>query len=432
MRKTKAEADFIYRNAKKLNRLVDELLDISRIEAGEMKVKACSFDLVTIVKENLLYFYSLAERKNITLKFNPTESKILVFLDKNKVDKIFGNILSNAFKFTPEGGQIEVSIKPHFNRLYKKCHSGLDPESKSIQLTNTQILNSALPTGKQVENNKSSLSVESKEDDCVEIEIRDTGIGIPQNRIDKIFDRFYQVDGSNTRERGGTGIGLSLTKELVELHKGRIEAISEEGKGSTFRVFFLLGKEHLKPEDICEEEIVNTKEQDNIEFDFGELLEIKNGNEINLNLYYKLGKPSLLIIEDNADVRNYIKLILETQYNIFEAFNGEEGLKKSFDHIPDLIISDIMMPKLDGFKLCEILKTDARTSHIPLIILTAKSTMQDKISGLELGADEYIMKPFEELELKARIQNLLVQRKRLHDHFNKYGFFEIEKKNKFY
>ena len=114
-----------------------ELLDISRIEAGEMKVKACSFDLVTIVKENLLYFYSLAERKNITLKFNPTESKILVFLDKNKVDKIFGNILSNAFKFTPEGGQIEVSIKPHFNRLYKKCHSGLYLESQSIQLTNT-------------------------------------------------------------------------------------------------------------------------------------------------------------------------------------------------------------------------------------------------------------------------------------------------------
>ena len=257
-----------------------------------------------------------------------------------------------------------------------------------------------MPTGKQVQNNKSSLSVESKEGGCVEIEIRDTGIGIPQNRIDKIFDRFYQVDGSNTRKRGGTGIGLSLTKELVELHKGRIEVISEEGKGSTFRVFFLLGKEHLKPEDICAEEIVNTKEQDNIEFDFGELLEIKKGNEINLNLYYKLGKPSLLIIEDNADVRNYIKLILETQYNIFEALNGEEGLKKSFDHIPDLIISDIMMPKLDGFKLCEILKTDARTSHIPLIILTAKSTMQDKISGLELGADEYIMKPFKNWNYK--------------------------------
>ena len=289
-----------------------------------------------------------------------------------------GNVLSNAFKFTPQGGKVEVEV--------------------------------------------------SRKEKFAEIAIIDTGIGISQQRIDKIFDRFYQVDGSNTREKGGTGIGLSLTKELVELHKGRIEVISEEGRGSTFKIFFPLGKEHLKPEEICEEEIITNNEQEKIISNFDELLEIENRKEINSNIADKFGKTSLLIIDDNRDVRNYIKSILENEYNISEACNGEEGLNKSFKHIPDLIISDVMMPKLDGFKLCEILKTDTRTSHIPLIMLTAKSTMHDKISGLELGADEYIMKPFEALELKARIQNLLVQRKRLHKHFHKYGIFEFEGK----
>ena len=137
----------------------------------------------------------------------------------------------------------------------------------------------------------------------------------------------------------------------------------------------------------------------------------------------------LLIVEDNPDVRKYISMILGNEYRIFEAKDGEEGLDKSFECIPDLIISDIMMPKLDGFQMCSKLKTDSRTSHIPVIMLTAKATMEDKISGLEIGADEYIMKPFEAEELKARIKNLLEQRKRLHEHFRKYGLVEIEEKN---
>ena len=260
--KTKAEADLIYRSAKKLNRLVDELLDISRIEAGEMKLKASAYNLVSIVKESILYFYSLAERKNITFKFNPNLNEILVFVDKNKVDKILGNILSNAFKFTPEGGKVEVEI--------------------------------------------------SQTNKYAEILVSDTGIGIPKDRVNKIFNRFYQVDGSNTRERGGTGIGLSLTKELVELHKGKIEVISEEGKGSTFSLFFPLGKEHLKPEEVCEEVIdymlLNKIKLPQI---FEEFIEIRNGNKVYNTQLDKLEKSTLLIIEDNSDVRKYIKLILE-------------------------------------------------------------------------------------------------------------------------
>ena len=378
--KTKTKADLIHRSARKLNRLVDELLDISKIESGEMKLKAFPVNLVSIVKEMSLSFYSLAERKKITFKLNTDEDEIITYIDKDKFDKILSNVLSNAFKFTPEGGKVEVKI----------------------------------------------LRVENE----VHIIISDNGVGIAKDHIDKIFDRFYQVDGSHTREQGGTGIGLALTKELIDLHKGKIETESEEGKGSTFTLIFLLGKAHLKPEEICENERDKEKEyekkQEKIIFETDELFERKGKNIIDIDSADKTEKQSLIIVEDNSDVRKYIIGILDHKYNIFEAIDGEEGLNKSFEHIPDLIISDVMMPKMDGFAMCSKLKTDARTSHIPIIILTAKATMNDKINGLETGADDYIMKPFEASELLARIKNLLEQRKRLHEHFRKHGLFEID------
>jgi DNA-binding response OmpR family regulator/anti-sigma regulatory factor (Ser/Thr protein kinase) len=287
-------------------------------------------------------------------------------------------LLSNAFKFTPEGGEIKV-------------------------LANI------------------------KDEAFVEISIRDNGTGIPKENISKIFDRFYQVDGSHTRKQEGTGIGLSLTKELVELHKGKIEVESEEGKGTTFTISIPLGKKHLKAEEICEtyenEVQYNSQKSVNIVEREIELPRIDlisdTGNNNN-------GNPILLIVEDNSDIRNYIKSILEKNYKIFEAIDGEDGWNKSVENIPDLIISDVMMPKMDGFQLCNKLKTDERTSHIPVILLTAKAAKQDKIEGFETGADEYIMKPFETDELKARIKNLIDQRKRLHEHFRKHGIFEIE------
>ena len=248
------------------------------------------------------------------------------------------------------------------------------------------------------------------------------------DQLDKIFDRFYQVDGSHTREHEGTGIGLSLTKELVELHKGKIEVESDEGKGSIFTLTFPLGKDHLKPEEICEEEVGQDKDYDKDEDEFGLESKIER-KTLASELYGVESLPSLLIVEDNPDVRKYISMILENQYKIIEAKDGEEGLDKSFECLPDLIITDIMMPKMDGFVMCYKLKTDSRTSHIPIIMLTAKATMQDKISGLEIGADDYIMKPFEAEELKARIKNLLEQRRRLHEHFRKYGLFELDEKN---
>jgi DNA-binding response OmpR family regulator len=259
----------------------------------------------------------------------------------------------------------------------------------------------------------------------VEISISDTGIGIPKEKMPKIFDRFYQVDGSHTREQEGTGIGLSLTKELVELHKGTIKVESEEGKGATFTVKIPLGKEHLKPEEISEESLSQTLS--NGEGISEEIIipEETKTAQPDISLIMETEKPLLLIVEDNSDVRNYIKDNLNKEYRVLEAVDGEDGWDKSIEQIPDLIVSDVMMPKMDGFKLCEKLKTDERTSHIPIILLTAKAAKEDKLAGYETGTDEYLMKPFEPDELRARIKNLIEQRKRLHQHFQKEGPFEL-------
>lgn len=371
----KENLHLIYRSAKKLNRLVDELLDISKIETGEMKLNASFINLTDLTKEICKSFYPLSEKKKINFQFNKLDGEIYLYVDSIKFEKILNNLLSNAFKFTPEGGNVDLSLRK----------------------------------GK-----------------FAEILITDTGIGIPHDQLDRIFDRFYQVDISSNRTYEGTGIGLALTKELIELHKGKIEVESEEGKGSTFRLYFPLGSAHLSAHEICvEESSLNEIDNDSIRSDAfrndedriisktkSAIDEFKNNN---------MELPVLLVIEDNTDVRTYISKILESNYNICEAIDGDDGFAKSINKIPDLIISDIMMPKMDGFELCNKLKNDMRTSHIPIIMLTAKATLDDKINGLEIGADDYIMKPFDASELKARIKNLLEQRKRLHDHYNKNG-----------
>jgi len=375
---TKQSVSIIKRNASRLYGLVNQLLDLSKLEAGRMTLETTEQNIIPILKGLVLSFTSLAERRKITLRFNTIEENLNIYIDKEKVEKIITNLLSNAFKFTPEGGKVDFTVE----KLIKD----------------------------------------------VEIKITDSGIGIPKERIDNIFDRFYQVDGSHTRENEGTGIGLALTKELVELHKGNIKVESKEGEGTTFRLLLPLGKEHLKPEEIVEKEIQEeiTKTIEEIEL----IPETEKSKEkADIDLLLETEKPLLLIVEDNSDVRKYIISHLEVDYGIQEAVDGEDGLTKSIEQIPDLIVSDVMMPKMDGFQLCEKLKTDERTSHIPVILLTAKATSKDKIEGYETGADDYIMKPFDAKELKVRIKNLIDQRKKLREHFLKEGIFNLDNKN---
>ena len=409
--KTRNELRVVHKNANRLLGLVDQLLDISKLESGNMKLQTIPQNIIPLLKALTLSFTSYAERKRIALTFNSVEDEILVYIDRDKIEKIITNVLSNAFKFTPEGGKIEVAVtpKPPFN--------------------------SPLPTG------QAGFTKGGKEGCSVEISISDTGIGIPGDKIPKIFDRFYQVDGSHTREQEGTGIGLSLTKELVELHKGKIEVESEEGKGTTFIISIPLGKEHLKAEEICESE----REEEQVSFVPEEMMyharldsTVKSRQEETktekpaIRAITETEKPLLLIVEDNSDVRTYIKNNVNKDYRVLEAIDGEDGWNKSIESRyggPDVIVSDVMMPKMDGFRLCDKLKTDERTSHIPVILLTAKASSQDKIEGFETGADDYIMKPFDPEELKARIKNLIEQRKRIHEHFRKHGLFEIEEEH---
>ena len=371
--KIKNDAELINNNAQKLNRLANQLLDISRIEAGRMKLKTSEQDLVPILKRIIYSFKSFAERKSISLNFDSEQQNIFLFIDEDKIDKILSNIISNALKFTPNKGS--VNVKSCINQNF------------------------------------------------VEIKVSDNGIGIPAKEIDMIFDRFYQVDNRLSKEYEGTGVGLSLTKELVEIHKGRIFVESEEGCGTTIKVKIPLGKGHLEPEEICEQ-FINETEKSHVSNDLINYEKTKT-TKYDIDSVANTEKPLLLVIEDNSDVRKYIKDNLDKDYNIAEAVDGEDGWNKSVENLPELIVCDVMMPKMDGFQLCERLKTDERTSHIPVILLTAKATMNDKLTGLETGADDYIMKPFETEELKARIKNLIEQRKRIHEYFRKKGIFEL-------
>jgi len=389
----KKDLDIMQRNAKRLQNLINQLLSLSKLESGQMRLQAGEVNIVSLINGYVQSFESLAKLKKIEFKFNSAEEFIPLFVDKEKIEKILYNLLSNAFKFTGEGGRIEVLVTP------------LNPPSRGDK-AESQI--SPLEGGRGVN-----------------ISISDTGRGIPPDKLEHIFDRFYQTDDNYTKDQEGTGIGLALTKELVELHHGTINVVSKLGKGTTFTVFLPMGKEHLKAEELVDhvepgswenppDQITEQQYQESL-IDDDELI--------------KDSKPLLLIVEDNDDLRSYVRSYLTDDYLIIEAIDGEMGLEKAIEKIPDLVISDVMMPKMDGYELCKKLKADDRTNHIPVILLTAKAAMEDKLEGLETEADDFLTKPFDPQELLVRIGNLIRQRKKLQEKYKgRFVFTEINEK----
>ncbi len=244
-----------------------------------------------------------------------------------------------------------------------------------------------------------------------EIKISDTGRGIKPEHLEHIFDRFYQVEHEDNSYYEGTGIGLALTKELVELHHGKITVESKEDKGTTFHIFLQLGKEHLSSDEISEQKPVDQTSESL----YTVPLQIKSEevSAFNNNGEQDDSTPIMLIVDDNEDMRSYTREYFEKEYRIYESIDGVDGYKKAIVHIPDIIISDVMMPKMDGNEFCRKVKTDERTSHIPVILLTARASSENKIEGLETGADDYITKPFDGKELQVRVKNLIEQRNRL-------------------
>ena len=347
------------RNAGRLLRLINQLLDFSKLESGKMNLQASEGDIVSFVKGLLMSFQSLAEQKHINYHFASDQRLIELYFDRDKAEKIFTNLISNAFKFTSTHGEITVSI--------------------------------------------------AKNEHDVRIGVKDTGQGISAEKLPHIFDRFYQADDSLTRNQEGTGIGLALTKELVELHHGTIEVTSKPNHGSEFLITLPTGRSHLTEDQIVAEDFI-LSEEPTTPIEPAEAFEASQTKD----LQKTDSETIVLVVEDNSDMRTYIRETLHPAYKVVEAFDGSEGVECAREIIPDLIISDLMMPKKDGYQLCNEIKQDEVTSHIPIILLTAKAERKDKLAGLELGADDYLVKPFDSQELQIRVKNLIEIRRKLH------------------
>ncbi|HSH20556.1 MAG TPA: hybrid sensor histidine kinase/response regulator transcription factor, partial [Draconibacterium sp.] len=363
--KEKARLLVANRNSRRLLTLINQLLDLSKLEAGNMELNASQYNIVSFLKSLFYSFESMAATKKIELSFKSESENIPLFFDLDKMEKVFYNLVSNAIKYTNENGKVSVGIK-NIDSLY------------------------------------------------VEISVKDNGTGIPAKYLPNIFDRFYQVDDSSTRNYEGSGIGLALVKELVQLHKGIVTVKSTEGKGTVFYVRLPLSE----PENEYKEGQTSAVNNDVLSDYFADN-EVIEEEEINAgnSKPIKDNRDIVLIVEDNKDVRAYIREQLEKDYQVLEAENGEVGMVEALESIPDLIVTDLMMPKVNGFQFCNAVRGNEKTSHIPIVMLTAKAAFDDKIEGLEIGVDDYITKPFSAKELTVRIRNLINQRRLLRERF---------------
>lgn len=353
------EKELIERNSKNLLILINQLLDLSKLDSNQLQVENVQGNIVNYLQYLTESFYSMATDKRIRLMFYPEVKSLTMDYDEAKIQHIVYNLLSNAIKFTPEEGKVIF----HINK------------------------------------------VEQQGKPWLHMKVSDTGVGIASSDLSKIFDRFYQADASSTRKRGGTGIGLALTKELVETMGGTVAVESKVGKGTDFLILLPIIKEAHTP--IAKAKIKTSNKPQKETITKNSLITEPTTSEL----------PTLLVIEDNRDVVTYIESLLENDYSILIARNGQEGIEKAIETIPDIIISDVMMPEKNGYEVCQFLKNDERTSHIPIILLTAKATTEARIEGLKGGADAYLTKPFNKKELFIRLEQLITLRKSLQERY---------------
>nr|WP_320058174.1 two-component regulator propeller domain-containing protein [uncultured Bacteroides sp.] len=360
----------IYRNAERILRLVNQLMDIRKIDKGQLVLKFEEVNIVSFVKDLLSTFEYEAKIKQIEIKFNPQTENISGWIDPKNFDKVVLNLLSNAFKFTSEKGEIDIWI--------------------------------------QKGENVNALKSERKK--YIEIIISDNGISIPEDETSRIFERFYQINNNLNNSNVGTGIGLHLTHSLVELHHGNIRVENnKDEKGCRFIIQIPSGREHLKTEEI-QTEATNKKRHIATAIPFYQDEKVENKT--------RKSKNRILVVEDDEEIRKYICNELSGEYHIIESSNGKEALNIALTKIPDLIISDIMMPEMDGLSLCHKVKQNITTNHIPVILLTAKANENDQLEGLENGADAYIVKPFNIAILQRNVKNIIANREILKNNFN--------------
>ncbi len=363
---TKHHYQLMYRNAKQLLLLINQLLDFRKLEAGHLTLNIQNSDIIECIRDITAAFESKAVERNIDFSFESSLKELKVNFDKAKLNMIFNNLLSNAFKFTPENGQIAVKVE-----------------------------------------------METLDNQKIKITVKDTGTGIDKDEQEKIFEIFYQTNNTTTNKEG-SGIGLSLTRELVLLHGGEIKVESEAGSGSCFTVILPIKQG---------ENITIPATQPKL-FEFFRKKRLIKIVSVKSDISHL---PIVLVVDDSADIRNYIKLNFGNHYQIITASNGSEGLQKALDIIPDIVISDVMMPEMNGFELCDYLKKDERTSHVPIILLSVQQSPEAKTKGYKTGADAYVTKPFNTNVLLAQVKNLLEQRQRLRELFIHGSKIEIKK-----
>ena len=364
----------VERNTSRMLRLVNQILDFRKIQNKKMKMQVQRVDIVPFVRKVMDNFEAVAEEHRIDFLFQTEKDHLYLWVDADKLEKIVFNLLSNAFKYTPNGKMITMFIR--------------------------------------------------EDENTVSIGVQDQGIGIAENKKKSLFVRFENLVDKNLFNQASTGIGLSLVKELVEMHKATISVDSRLGEGSCFKVDFLKGKEHYDKETefILEDAEAPVR--------MGQVVDIANSSiqsetlipddSEKIEAVYEEdaakeenSKELMLLVEDNQELREFLRSIFSPMYRVVEAADGREGANKALKYLPDIIISDVMMPEKDGIEMTRELRADMTTSHIPIILLTAKTTIESKLEGLEYGADDYITKPFSATYLQARVENLLMQRKKL-------------------
>lgn len=373
----------IYRNAQRILRLINQLMDIRKLDKGQMFMKFRETDMVGFIDDVMLTFDYMARKKKIHFSFEHAMPQLKVWVDMNNFDKILMNIFSNAFKYTPEQGEITVSLSTGRDATRR------DPLKEYFEIT-----------------------------------VTDSGIGLDREKIERIFERFYQIDNDVTKSNFGTGIGLHLSRSLVELHHGIILAENrEDAPGSRFVIRIPLGSAHLRTDELEDVEALITPHAVLVKpekTDLEEVFEEEEGEEDEESK--KTGKAKnrmrILIVEDEEEILSYLKEELEGDYRIMTRKNGREAYDTILADTPDLVISDIMMPEMDGLSLCRKIKQNTNVNHVPVILLTAKSKPEDTMEGMATGADAYMVKPFNTELLKSTIANLLANRKLLKSKFS--------------
>lgn len=345
------------RNSGRMLNLVNQLLDLSKLQSGHLKSNPRKLDVMALARDIVGSFEHVADSRGLALHFHAEPNRVIADLDPEIMHRILGNLVSNAIKFTSAGGNIYVTFKVSGNQL--------------------------------------------------EFSVRDTGVGIDQTELSNVFSRFYQIDDSSTRPEEGTGIGLALTKELVDFISGQISVTSQLNEGTTFNVALPL----------LNESEGNIQEFEGSKGVFVQLSELTQESTVAVEANDSDTRPNVLLVEDNPDVLNYLISCLREDYQLDIATNGEEGIEKAMTNVPDLIISDVMMPIKDGFELCEHIKQAESTNHIHVILLTARVDAESRLKGLGKGADAYLAKPFDREELLLQISNLIETRKQIHSKY---------------